>query len=292
MRCGGARSPFPLIWRKISVHVELRGVVDGHNRLKSNPSTLLLEGPEVGLRHCFARGCAGEDLTHECIANLKAATCSVGSKFPLYDSRVDNLKLVGIGLSCISGAKSEPHLELSLASSFDFVTSFYISSNCLFTRRSYARSESVESNDNVSGSYGAGSTPRYGSCLGSRWRDCDLRDGHDSRSRWVWLFDYPVGEETGKTILRHDPPSSAKCWGVLQVGRPFAFALSCRQPPAIKGTTGWSARHVRSAMQPAARCQRRARLVGPSRPLCHLANRPLSEALQAGRPVASALPCG
>ncbi|RRT68164.1 hypothetical protein B296_00037615 [Ensete ventricosum] len=200
MRCGGARSPFPLIWRKISVHVELRGVVDGHNRLKSNPSTLLFKGPE-------------------------------------------------------------PHLELSLASSFDFVTSFYTSSSCLFTRRSYARSESVESDDNVSGSYGAGSTPRYGSCLGSRWRDCDLRDGHDSRSRWVWLFVFPVGEETGKMILRHDPPSSAKCWGLT-----------------VMGVVGWTTLRIRSAMPPATRYQGHCRLVGQSCPLCHVASRPLSKA--------------
>ncbi|RZR98108.1 hypothetical protein BHM03_00027419 [Ensete ventricosum] len=40
-------SLFPLIWRKILVCVELRGVVGDCNRLKSNPSTLLLEGPEA-----------------------------------------------------------------------------------------------------------------------------------------------------------------------------------------------------------------------------------------------------
>ncbi|RRT54900.1 hypothetical protein B296_00048816 [Ensete ventricosum] len=89
-----------------------------------------------------------------------------------------------------------------------------------------ARSESVESDDNVSSSCWVGSTLRYGvvdffemiegvsdrvsggSCasrLGSRWRDCDLRDGHDSRSRWDWLLGRPVGEETGNTILRHGP---------------------------------------------------------------------------------------
>ncbi|RRT44997.1 hypothetical protein B296_00034494 [Ensete ventricosum] len=56
MRCEDAMSPFPLIWRKISVHVELRGVVDSCNRLKSNPYTLLLKGPEVGPRDCSARG--------------------------------------------------------------------------------------------------------------------------------------------------------------------------------------------------------------------------------------------
>ncbi|RRT59336.1 hypothetical protein B296_00024025 [Ensete ventricosum] len=46
MRFGGAWSPFPLIWRKISVRVELRGVVGGRGRLKFGPSILLLGGPE------------------------------------------------------------------------------------------------------------------------------------------------------------------------------------------------------------------------------------------------------
>ncbi|RZS25913.1 hypothetical protein BHM03_00059185 [Ensete ventricosum] len=140
--------------------------------------------------------------------------------------KASNLKLVGIGLSCISGAKGEPCLELSPASSFDFVTSFCTSSNHLFTRRSCARSESIESDDNVSSSCWVGSTLRYGvvdffemiegafdrvsggSCasrLGSRRRDCDLRDGHDSRSRCDWLLGRSVGEETGNTILRHGP---------------------------------------------------------------------------------------
>ncbi|RRT79568.1 hypothetical protein B296_00010844 [Ensete ventricosum] len=43
----GARSPFPLIWRKILVRVELRGVIGGRGRLKSGPSILLLGSPEV-----------------------------------------------------------------------------------------------------------------------------------------------------------------------------------------------------------------------------------------------------
>ncbi|RZS05794.1 hypothetical protein BHM03_00036348 [Ensete ventricosum] len=55
MRFGGANSPFPLIWRKILVYVELRGVVGGHVRLKSDPSILLLDGPEVGPRGCSVR---------------------------------------------------------------------------------------------------------------------------------------------------------------------------------------------------------------------------------------------
>ncbi|RWV83860.1 hypothetical protein GW17_00054482 [Ensete ventricosum] len=37
MRFGGARSPFPLIWRKILVRVELRGVVGGRGWLKFGP---------------------------------------------------------------------------------------------------------------------------------------------------------------------------------------------------------------------------------------------------------------
>ncbi|RWW70752.1 hypothetical protein BHE74_00021585 [Ensete ventricosum] len=56
MRFRGVRSPFPLIWRKISVHVELRGVVGGRERLKSDPSILLLDGLEVGPRGCSVRG--------------------------------------------------------------------------------------------------------------------------------------------------------------------------------------------------------------------------------------------
>ncbi|RZS29252.1 hypothetical protein BHM03_00062959, partial [Ensete ventricosum] len=55
-----------------------------------------------------------------------------------------------------------PRLELSPTSSFDFVTSFCISSSRLFTRQSYTRSESLESDDNVSGSCEVCSTPRYG----------------------------------------------------------------------------------------------------------------------------------
>ncbi|RRT71725.1 hypothetical protein B296_00011735 [Ensete ventricosum] len=56
MRFGEARSSFPFIWRKILVRVELKGVVGGHVRLKSDPSTLLV-GFEVGPLDCFARGC-------------------------------------------------------------------------------------------------------------------------------------------------------------------------------------------------------------------------------------------
>ncbi|RWW24383.1 hypothetical protein GW17_00011324 [Ensete ventricosum] len=80
--------------------------------------------------------------------------------------------------------------------------------------------------------------------------------------------------------------------GALQAGRPVASALSRGQSPAVKGAVGWSARRVRSAMPPTARCQGRCGVVGPSRPFCHTTNRPLSGALQVGQPVASALSCG
>ncbi|RZS11288.1 hypothetical protein BHM03_00042605 [Ensete ventricosum] len=265
MRFGGARSPFPLIWRKISICVELRGVVGGRVRLKSDPSILLLDGLEVGPRGYSVRGrfCSSHFLTirvsvmmkwfalciiggtvvegfstkdqnsldmhipirnawitkegcasgivRVSVANLltnwasnsslpSAMTrsevavgfsrslarkfCSnsfaswskekldaglrwlyhilaVGSELPSYDSMVGNLKLLDIGLSCISGAKGDICLEFSPALSFDLVTSFCTSSSLLFTCRSCTWSESVESNDKVSGSRVVCSSPRY-----------------------------------------------------------------------------------------------------------------------------------
>ncbi|RZR72257.1 hypothetical protein BHM03_00011812 [Ensete ventricosum] len=49
-------SPFPHIWRKISVRFDLRGVVSGRDRLRSDPSTLLLDGPEVDPWDCSGSG--------------------------------------------------------------------------------------------------------------------------------------------------------------------------------------------------------------------------------------------
>ncbi|RRT37419.1 hypothetical protein B296_00038987 [Ensete ventricosum] len=191
MRLGGAMSPFPIIWRKISVHVELRGIVGGHVWLKSDPS-ILLDGPEVGPRDCSAWGCfyssrfsairvsvamkwftlciisgtvVGGFFTkdHSSLDEpQKAATCSVGSELPSHGSKVGSLKLVGIGLSRISGVKDDPCLELPPASSFDLVTSFCTSSSRFFTWRSCTQSESVESDDSMSGSREVSSTPRYG----------------------------------------------------------------------------------------------------------------------------------
>ncbi|RWW56925.1 hypothetical protein BHE74_00036320 [Ensete ventricosum] len=80
----------------------------------------------------------------------------------LLTNRVGNLKLVGIGLSCISGAKGDLCLEFSPASSFDLVTSFCTSSSRLFMHRSCTRNELVEFDDKVSGSHGVCSSPRCG----------------------------------------------------------------------------------------------------------------------------------
>ncbi|RZR89508.1 hypothetical protein BHM03_00017239 [Ensete ventricosum] len=296
MQFGGVRSPFPLIWRKISIHVELRGVVGGRERLKSGPS-ILLDGPEAGPRGCstlgrfyssrfpairvsaamkwFAlcvisgtvvggfstkdqnsldgrmpikkawitkEGCAsgiardsmanlltnwargsslpwamprseaavgfGQELvrklcsnsltswskeimdagwrwsyhiragplkvvgktrqisasdeSYNAICTRKAVTCSDGSELPSYVSKTGNLKLAGTGLSRISRAKGDLCLEFSAASSFDLVTSFCTSSRRSFIRWSCIRNELVESDDKVSGSYGACSIPRCG----------------------------------------------------------------------------------------------------------------------------------
>ncbi|RRT78338.1 hypothetical protein B296_00001268 [Ensete ventricosum] len=75
--------------------------------------------------------------------------------------KADSLKLVGIGLSCISGVKGKHQFKLSPVSSFYLVTSFCTSSKRRFTCRSYARSESVESDDKVSGSHGVCSALRW-----------------------------------------------------------------------------------------------------------------------------------
>ncbi|RWW44925.1 hypothetical protein BHE74_00049282 [Ensete ventricosum] len=79
---------------------------------------------------------------------------------PSDDSKAGNLKLVSIGLSCISKAKGDLCLEFSSASSFDLVTSLCTSSSCLFTCQSCPRSESVEFDNKVSGSRGVCSSLR------------------------------------------------------------------------------------------------------------------------------------
>ncbi|RZR84129.1 hypothetical protein BHM03_00010892 [Ensete ventricosum] len=77
---------------------------------------------------------------------------------------------------------------------------------------------------------------------------------------------------------------------VLQASRLVAFALSCRLLLVVRGAAGWSTRCICSVTRLVARCQVCCRLVSPSRPLCHAANRPLSGSLRGGRPVASVLP--
>ncbi|RZR72495.1 hypothetical protein BHM03_00014085 [Ensete ventricosum] len=80
--------------------------------------------------------------------------------------KAGNLKLVVIGLSCISGVKGEPPFELSPVSSFDLVIAFCTSSNHRFTYRSCACTESIESDDKMSGSRGL--------CSASRWCAIDF----------------------------------------------------------------------------------------------------------------------
>ncbi|RRT49959.1 hypothetical protein B296_00003092 [Ensete ventricosum] len=77
-----------------------------------------------------------------------------------------------------------------------------------------------------------------------------------------------------------------------RAGWPVAFALPCRQSPAVRGAVGWLARRIHSAMRPTAHCQGRCMLVSSSRPMCHATSRPLSGMLLASRPIAFALPCG
>ncbi|RRT63784.1 hypothetical protein B296_00028384 [Ensete ventricosum] len=193
----GCQEPFPTYLEEISVCVELRGVVGGREWLKSGPSILLLDGPEAGPRGCSVRGrfcslrfstirvsatmksfalciisrtmvgggqenpnMSASDKSYNAIWARKAATCSVGSELPSYDSKMGNLKLVGTSLSCISGAKGDLCLGFFPSSSFDLVTSFYTSSSRLFTRRSCIRNELVESDDMVSDSRGVCSSPR------------------------------------------------------------------------------------------------------------------------------------
>ncbi|RWW16460.1 hypothetical protein GW17_00019660 [Ensete ventricosum] len=50
------QEPLPLIWRKILVRVEFRGIIGGRERLKSGPSILLLDDPEVDPWGCSVRG--------------------------------------------------------------------------------------------------------------------------------------------------------------------------------------------------------------------------------------------
>ncbi|RRT65405.1 hypothetical protein B296_00021920 [Ensete ventricosum] len=89
--------------------------------------------------------------SYNAICARKAATCSVGSELPPYDSKK--------------------------ASSFDLVTSLCTSSRRSFMRRSYIRNELVKSDDKVSGSCGACSIPRCGAV--------DFSGTIDGVSNWV-----------------------------------------------------------------------------------------------------------
>ncbi|RRT54649.1 hypothetical protein B296_00025731 [Ensete ventricosum] len=102
------------------------------------------------------------DESYNAICARKAATCSVGSELLSYDSKMGNLKLVGIGLSHISGAKGDLYLRFSAASSYDLATSFCTSSRRSFMCTSCIQNELVKSDDKVFGSCGACSIPWCG----------------------------------------------------------------------------------------------------------------------------------
>ncbi|RWW55452.1 hypothetical protein BHE74_00037911 [Ensete ventricosum] len=134
------------------------------------------------------------DKSYSVICARKATTCSIGSELLSYDSKAGSLKLVGIGLSRISGAKGGPCLELPPASSFDLVTS----SSHLFTRRSCTRSESVESDNNGSGSHGVCATPRY--------REVDFSGMIEGPSDWISGGSCYVGSGRASTLCSREPP--------------------------------------------------------------------------------------
>ncbi|RWW15181.1 hypothetical protein GW17_00020997 [Ensete ventricosum] len=78
--------------------------------------------------------------------------CSIGLELSSYASSVENQNFYGIGLSWISRTKGDPVVELSLSSSFDLTNSFWTLSMHRFISRNYALSESIESEERVSGS--------------------------------------------------------------------------------------------------------------------------------------------
>ncbi|RRT35020.1 hypothetical protein B296_00035875, partial [Ensete ventricosum] len=317
MRFGGAKSPFPLIWRKISICVELRGVVGGRMRLKSDPSILLLDGPEVGPRGYSVRGrfCSSHFLTirvsvmmkwfalciiggtvvegfstkvqnsldmhipirnawitkegcasgivRVSVANLltnwasdsslpsamtrsEVAVGFVGSELPSYDSMAGNLKLVDIGLSCISGAKGDICLEFSPVLSFDLVTSFCTSSSLLFTCRSCTWNESIESDDKVFGSRVVCSSPRY--------EAVEFSGTIEGVSDPVLGGFYSARLGQAGTECSRDPLGWSGAVGAPTDGEPLQYLSGVDVDCPTSGYFCWSARHVCSVMPPAACC--------------------------------------
>ncbi|RZR74790.1 hypothetical protein BHM03_00043414, partial [Ensete ventricosum] len=97
-------------------------------------------------------------------------------------------------------------LELSAASSFDLVTSFWTSSRRSFTRRSCTRNELVESDDRVSWSCGGCSIPRWGGNGFFRDNRRDLGPGLERtrfcRTRPSWRQGLPRPFLVGRGPLR------------------------------------------------------------------------------------------
>ncbi|RWV98294.1 hypothetical protein GW17_00038866 [Ensete ventricosum] len=293
MRFGGARSPFPLIWRKISICVELRGVVGGRMRLKSDPSILLLDGLEVGPRgySVWGRFCSSHFLTIRVSVMMKwFALCIIGGTvvegfstkdqnsldmhIPIRNAwitkegcasgivRVSVANLltnwasnsalpsamtrseVAVGFS--RSAKGDICLEFSPALSFDLVTSFCTSSSLLFTCRSCTWTESVESDDKVSGSRVVCSSPRYEAVEFSR----TIKGVSD---RVLGGF-YSARLGQAGTECSRDPLGWSGAAGAPTDGEPLQYLSGVNVDCPTSGHFCWSARHVCSVMSPAACC--------------------------------------
>ncbi|RWW54246.1 hypothetical protein BHE74_00039181 [Ensete ventricosum] len=132
--------------------------------------------------------------------------------------------------------------------------------------QSCARSESVESDDNVSDSCGVGSTSRYGVAGFSGM----IEEASDR----VFGGSYAVGPGLTSSECSREPPWLIGCREGSSLGG--AAYLTCRQPHTVRGVAGWSAHRIRFVMPLVTCYQGCYRLVGPSRPLYHAASRLLS----------------
>ncbi|RZS02835.1 hypothetical protein BHM03_00032926 [Ensete ventricosum] len=232
MRFEGARSHFPLIRRKISVCMELRGVVGGRVWPKSDLFILLLNGPEVGPQDCSTRG-------YFCSSHFSAIRVSAAMKW--------------FALCIISGTVVEG-FSTNDQNSLDGHISVR---NAWITTKGYAscsagpgRTGVVCSQEPLGRPEAVGAPTE--SRMGGRRCDRDLRNDYSSRSRGIvgWSTRH-IGFAMSLVACcqghcRLVGPSRWLCHaasrmlsGVLQAGQLVALALPCHQSPAIKGATGW-----------------------------------------------------
>ncbi|RWW41108.1 hypothetical protein BHE74_00053428 [Ensete ventricosum] len=145
-----------------------------------------------------------------------------------------------------SRAKGDICLEFSPALSFDLVTSFCTSSSLLFTCRSCTWTESVESDDKVSGSRVVCSSPRYEAVEFSR----TIKGVSD---RVLGGF-YSARLGQAGTECSRDPLGWSGAAGAPTDGEPLQYLSGVNVDCPTSGHFCWSARHVCSVMSPAACC--------------------------------------